>query len=172
MSHLEKELELNGLEAPDELQINTVTQQATQQNSGKLKLTCHTCKNPGHYKYQCRQLKPEKDQALTNTNSAVNNKNNNGGVQTNFNPNNKKLSNNTNANNINNQKDRRTRPVYPPRETFGKTNHSIEKCYLGASAASRPPPGNRRPEGQNQVQQRNAQINSDGNFQTAAQTLN
>ena len=31
VSHLEKELELNGLEAPNELQINTVTQQATQQ---------------------------------------------------------------------------------------------------------------------------------------------
>ena len=32
-SHLEIELQLNGLEAPDELQINTVTQQATQQNT-------------------------------------------------------------------------------------------------------------------------------------------
>ena len=30
VSHLEKELELNGLEAPDELHINTVTQQTTQ----------------------------------------------------------------------------------------------------------------------------------------------
>ena len=28
VSHLEKELELNGLEAPDEMPINTVTQQA------------------------------------------------------------------------------------------------------------------------------------------------
>ena len=33
VSHLGWELELNGLEAPDELQINSVTQQATQQNS-------------------------------------------------------------------------------------------------------------------------------------------
>ena len=33
VSHLERELELNGLEAPDELQKNTVTQQATQQNT-------------------------------------------------------------------------------------------------------------------------------------------
>ena len=32
VSHLEKELELNGLEAPDEMQINTVLQQAAQQN--------------------------------------------------------------------------------------------------------------------------------------------
>ena len=34
VSHLEKELELNGLEAPDEIQLNTVIQQDTQQNSG------------------------------------------------------------------------------------------------------------------------------------------
>ena len=33
LSHLDRELELNGLEAPDELQTNTVTQQAAQQNS-------------------------------------------------------------------------------------------------------------------------------------------
>ena len=35
VSRLQTELELNGLEAPDELQINTVTQQATQQNPEK-----------------------------------------------------------------------------------------------------------------------------------------
>ena len=34
-SRLEKELELNGLETQDELQINTVMQQVTQQNSEK-----------------------------------------------------------------------------------------------------------------------------------------
>ena len=41
VSHLGNELELNGLEAPDEMQINTVTQQASQQNSEKPKPTCH-----------------------------------------------------------------------------------------------------------------------------------
>ena len=40
-SHLERELELNGLEAPDDMLINTVTQQAPQQNSEKPKPTCH-----------------------------------------------------------------------------------------------------------------------------------
>ena len=35
-----------------------------------------------------------------------------------------------------------------------------------------PPSRNRRPQGQNQVQQRNAQSISDGNVQAAAQTLN
>ena len=78
VSHLEKELELNGLEAPDEMQINTVTQQASQQNSEKSKPTCHHCKKPGHYRNQCRQLKRGKDQIQNNTDSAGNNNNNNG----------------------------------------------------------------------------------------------
>ena len=44
VSHLERELEINGLEAPDEMPINTVTQQAPQKNSNKHKPTCHHCK--------------------------------------------------------------------------------------------------------------------------------
>ena len=147
------------------MRINTVTQQAPQQNSNKPKPTGHHCKIPGHYQNQCRQLKREKDQTRNNSNSA--NKNN-GNAQTNSNPNNKSA-NNTKANNINIQKDRRPKPVFPPCETCGRTNQSTVKCYLGANAANRPPPRNRRPEGQNQVQQRNAQSNSDGNFQAAGQ---
>ena len=168
VSHLERDLELNGLEAPDEMPKNTVTQQAPQQNSNKHKPTCHHCKKPGHYQNQCRQLKREKDQTRNNRNSA---NNNNGCAQTNSNPNNK-TANNTKANNRKNRRDRRPRPVFPPCETCGRTNHSTENCYLGANAANRPPPRNRRPEGQNQFQQRNAQSNSDGNVQAAAQTLN
>ena len=49
VSHLERELELNGFEAPDELQIKTVAQKATQQNPKTTKPTCHHCKKPGHY---------------------------------------------------------------------------------------------------------------------------
>ena len=167
VSHLEWELELNGLEAPDEMPISTVTQQALHQNSNKPRPTCHHCKKPGHYQNQCRQLKREKDQTRNNTNGA---NNNNGGAQTNSNPNNNsKVANNTTGNNINNQKDRKSRPVFPPCETYGRNNHSTEKCYLGANAANRPPPRNRRPEGQNQGQQNNAQSNSGGNVQAAAQ---
>ena len=143
VSHLEGESELNGLEAPDEMPINTVTQQAPQQNSNKPKPTCHHCKKPGHYQNQCRQLKREKHRTRNNTNST--NKNN-GSAQTNFNPNNRTV-NNTKANNMNHQKNRRPRPVFAPCETCGRTNHSTEKCYLGANAANRPPPRNRRPEG-------------------------
>ena len=167
--HLERELELNGLEAPDEMPINTVTQQAPQQNSNKPRPTCHHCIKPGHYQNQCRQLKRKKDQTRNSTNSA---NNNNGSAQTSSNPNNNKVANNTRGNNTNNQRDRRTRPVFPPCETCGRTNHSTEEGYLGANAANRPPPRNRRPEGQNQSQQNNAQNNSDRNVQTAAQALN
>ena len=103
VSHLERELELNGLEAPDEMPINTVTQQAPPQNSNKPRPTCHHCKKPGHYQNQCRQLKREKDQTRNNTNSA---NNNNGSAQTNSNPNNNKVENNTKGNNINFQRDK------------------------------------------------------------------
>ena len=171
VSHLDWELELNGLDALDEMQLNTVAQQTTQQNSEKPKPTCHHGKKPGHFRNQCRQLKREKDQIRNNTNSDTNSNNNNGSAQKNSNPNNE-VSNKTNANNSNIQKDRRSRPAHPPRETFRRTNHSTEKCYLRANAANRPPPRIRRLEGQNQVQQRNAQSNSDGNVQAPAQILN
>ena len=169
VSHLERQLESNGLEAPDEMPVNTVRQQAPRQNSNKPRQTCHHCKKPAHYQNQCRQLKREKDQTRNNTKSA---NNINGSAQTNSNPNNNKVANNTKGNNINNPKDRKSRPVFPPCETCGRNNHSTEKCYLGANAANRPPPRNRRLEGQSQGQQNNAQSNSDGNGQAAAQALN
>ena len=55
--HLERELELNGLEATDELQINTVSQQPKNTNADGPKPTSHHCKKPGHYRNQCRLLK-------------------------------------------------------------------------------------------------------------------
>ena len=167
VSHLERQLELNGLEAPDEMHLKTVIKQNTQQNSEKPKPTCHLCKKPGHYRNQCRQLIREKDQVQNNTDSAANNKNNNGSAQINSNPNPKAPVANK-VNNTNNQRDRKTRPVFPPCETCGRTNHSTERCYLGANAANRPPPRTRRPEGQNQAQQRDTQNNSDGNVQAVA----
>ena len=169
VSHFERELELNGLEAPEEMPINTVTQQTPQQNTNKPRPTCHHCKKPGRYQNQCRQLKREKDQTRNNTNST---NNINESAQTNSNPNNNKNATDTKGNNINNQRDRRPKPVFPPCETSGRTNHSTERCYLGANAANRPPPRNRRPERQNQSQQNNGENNSVGNVQTAAQALN
>ena len=48
VSLLEKELELNGLEASDDWTINTVRQQASKLNPQKPKPTCHHCKKPLH----------------------------------------------------------------------------------------------------------------------------
>ena len=50
VTHLERESELNGLEAPDELPINNVSQQPTNNTPDKPKPTCHHCKKPGHYR--------------------------------------------------------------------------------------------------------------------------
>ena len=53
-----------------------------------------------------------------------------------------------------------------------KTNHSTEKCYFGANAASRLPPRQRRPERQNQLQETANQSDSNEAPQAAAQKLN
>ena len=85
--------------------------------------------------------------------------------------------NNTNKNNKNNnyknsnRAARKPEIVYAPCETCGKTNHSTEKCNYGANAANRPPPRHRRPERQNQVQERAKQNDSNETTQAAAQDL-
>ena len=138
VTHLEQELKLNGLKAPDELPINNVSQQPTNTIAGRPKPTCQHCKKPGHYRNQCRLLekqreKTENDQnILGNKNSATNISN----------P--KANANNNNNNKNNNKADRKPKTVYPPCETCGKTNHSTEKCYFGANAANRTPPRHRR----------------------------
>ena len=170
VSHFEKALELSGLEDPDEVQMNTVTQQVTQQDSKKPKPTCHHCKKPG-LSEPLPSIQTKKARARKNMNSADNYKKINGGGQTNVKSHNK-ISNKNNANNTEKQKDRKPPLVYPPCETCGKTNHSTENCCFGANAQNRPPPRKKRPDEQNQVEQRNAQSNLDGNVQATAQTLN
>ena len=66
VTHLEKELELNGLEAPDELQANTVSQQLSNANADRPKPTCHHCEKPGRYRSQCRLLKTQERQIENN----------------------------------------------------------------------------------------------------------
>ena len=46
VTHLKNEIELNGLEAPDDLQTNTVSQSATNMVADKPKTTCHHCEIP------------------------------------------------------------------------------------------------------------------------------
>ena len=167
VTHLERELELNCLEAPDELQINTVSQKTVNANADRTKPTCHYCKKPGRYKTQCRLLKKQREQTDDNQNnpgnknSDANTSNPNGNV------------NNPNNNNRNSHRaETKPKTVYPPCETCGKTNHSTERCYRGANAANRPPPRQRRPERQNQVQKRASQNGSTEINQAAAQNLN
>ena len=89
VTHLERELELNGLEAPDELPINNVSQQPTNTNADRPKPTCHHCKKPGNYRNQCRLLKKQREQTENdqnnpgNKNSAANTSNPNGNVNNN-----------------------------------------------------------------------------------------
>ena len=167
VTHLEPELELNGLEAPDELQINTVSQQPTNNNADRLKPTCYHCKKPEHYRNQCRLLKKQREQ----TENSQNNPGNKNSDVNNSNPN-SNVNNNNNNNKTGNRAKRKPKTVYPLCETCGKTNHSTEKCYFEAHAANRPPPRHRRPAKQNQVPQRDNQSDSNESPQAAAQNLN
>ena len=88
MRNLEKDLELNDLEEPAELQMNTVTQHVTKSKLEKPKPTCHNCKKPSHYRAQCRQLRRQKDQKEGNKNNTSNKNNNNNSGKKNSNPNN------------------------------------------------------------------------------------
>ena len=98
VTHLERELEFNSLEYPDETQMNTVTNK--------------------------QQIEGYPDNA-GNINGDTNDSN----------PNNHKI-------------DRKSRTLYPPCETCGKTNHSTERCYVGANAANRPLPWKNKPQEQ------------------------
>ena len=137
-------MDLNGLEAHDELQTNTMSQQLTNTNAHRPKPLCHHCKKPGHYRNQCPLLKKQREQTENNQN----------------NPGNKIIdaSNSNPSGNINNNNKIKTttktvtepKTVYPPCETCGKRNHFTENCYIRANAANRLPPQDRRPQRQNQ----------------------
>ena len=73
----------------------------------------------------------------------------------------------TNDSNPNNHKfDRKSRTLYPPCETCGRTNYSTEICYVGANAANKPLPWKSKP------QQREAQDSITGCVGATAQHLN
>ena len=116
VTHLERELELNSLEYPDETQMNTVMHK--------------------------QQIEGNPDDA-GNINSDTNDSS----------PNNYNF-------------DRKSRNLYSPCETCGKTNHSTERCYVGANAANRPLPWKNKP------QEQDAHDSITGCALTAAQSLN
>ena len=77
------------------------------------------------------------------------------------------INSDTNDSNLNNHKiDSKSKSLYPPCETCGKTNHSTERCYVGANAANRPPPRKSKP------QQQNAQDSINGCVWATPQHLN
>ena len=86
VTYLERKLGLNGLEAPDGLQINTMSHNTANTNSERAKTTCHHCKKPGHYRNQCRLLKKQREQTENtqnypgNKNSDASNSNPNGNL--------------------------------------------------------------------------------------------
>ena len=116
VTHLERELELQRLEYPDETQMNTVMHR--------------------------QQIEGNPDNA-GNINSDTND---------------------SNPNNIEN--DKKSRTLYPPCETCGKTNDSTERCYVGANAANRPLPW------KNKRHEQDAHHSITGCALAAAQSLN
>ena len=165
VTHLEMEVELNGLVAPDELHKNGVSQHATNTNTDRPKLTCHQCEKPSNLKNQCRSLKKQREQAERaedipgNKNTRVNDSN------PNINDNNiKNRKNNKNSD----RAERKLKTVYPLCHTCGNANQCTENWYF---VAHRPPPGHRGLEGQNRVQERANQNDSNETTQAAAQSL-
>ena len=100
VTHLERELELNGLEAPDELQINTLKPNRANANPNRTKPTRHYGKKPGHFRNQCRLLKKQREETENNQHNPGNknsdaNTSNQKGYVNNPNNNNNKNSNRT-----------------------------------------------------------------------------
>ena len=110
VTHLERELELNGLEDSDDLPITTmsVSQTSGQKNllsqGMETNLECHYCKKPGHLIKDCRKLKKKEEMKAQ------------GGQTTS------------------------SQGKYPPCPTCKKTNHPEERCWKGAGAHLRPKP--------------------------------
>ena len=146
VKHLERELELNGLEAADELPVNNINQQETTE-AAKQKPTCYYCKKPGHHKSQCRKMK--RDQKTANETGG-------------------KPESPANSDQKQKQKEK---PKYPPCETCKKTNHTTDKCYFGANAANKPQPRNKKNDAQASTN-RNNQNNPNSNNLDEKKDLN
>ena len=108
VAHLERELELNGLEEGDDIPVPTITTAptATLPGTGLLSsgidpnITCNYCKKPGHVKDDCRKLKRKEEQRRNDGQD--------------------------------------TKKEYPKCPTCDKTNHPAERCWKGAGAHLKP----------------------------------
>ena len=108
VTHLERELELNGLEGGDDITVPTMSTAptATRPGTGLLSsgidpnITCNYFKKPGHVKDECRKLKRKEEQRRNDGQD--------------------------------------TKKEYPKCPTCDKTNHPAERCWKGAGAHLKP----------------------------------
>ena len=108
VTHLERELELNGLEGGDDITVPTMSTAptATRPGTGLLSsgidpnITFNYCKQPGHVKDECRKLKRKEEQRRNDGQD--------------------------------------TKKEYPKCPTCDKTNHPAERCWKGAGAHLKP----------------------------------
>ena len=109
VAHLERELELSGLENDGELTIPTLTAVApndSQQNTEQTKVVCHYCKKPGHVIRDCRKRMRKKQEQRND-------------------PSNQNIKPSTSKS-------------FPSCPHCQRTNHPPEKCWSGPNAANRP----------------------------------
>ena len=108
VTHLERELELNGLEEGGDIPVPTMSTAptATRPGTGLLSpgidpnVTCNYCRKPGHVKVDCRNLKRKEEQRRNDGQD--------------------------------------TKKEYPKCPTCDKTNHSAERCWEGAGSHLKP----------------------------------
>ena len=108
VTHLERELELNGLEEGDDIPVPTMSTAptATRPGTGLLSsgidpnITCNYCKKSVHVKDDCRKLKRKEEQRRNEGQD--------------------------------------TKEEYPKCPTCDKTNHPAERCWKGAGAHLKP----------------------------------
>ena len=108
VTHLERELELNGLDEVDDIPVPTMSTAPTATRPGTVLLssgidptiTCNYCIKPGHVKDDCRKLKRKGDQRRNDGQD--------------------------------------TKKEYPKCPTCDKTNHPAERCWKGAGAHLKP----------------------------------
>ena len=108
VTHLERELELNGLEGGDDITVPTMSTAptATRPGTGLLSsgidpnVTCNYCKKPGHVKDECRKLKRKEEQRRNDGQD--------------------------------------TKKEYPKCPICDRTNHPAERCWKGAGAHLKP----------------------------------